>query len=324
MTTTIRNNKKLRFAVIVLCAVLVIAALMPTSALAASSLLRLGSTGSDVTTLQERLIELGYLDYPNATGYFGTLTKTAVTRFQTKNGLTVDGIVGSQTQAALYASGVKSMILRVGSWGEAVKSLQLKLKALGYFNGTGTGYYGSVTRAAVISFQMANGLTADGIAGPITHKALFSGSAVTESASSASAATDSTSAAASTASTDAIAEIALEQLGKSYVLGTQGPTTFDCSGLAYYAVTQAGFSATRMSAAGYFTYSAWESVGGIANLQKGDLIFFRSESSSSISHMGIYIGDGQFVHASSGQAKVMTSTLSTYWTNLYMGARRVS
>ena len=108
------------------------------------------------------------------------------------------------------------------------------------------------------------------------------------------------------------------------MLGTQGPTTFDCSGLAYYAITQAGFSATRMSAAAYFTYSAWESVDGISSLQKGDLIFFRSESSSNISHMGIYIGDGQFVHASSGQAKVMVSTLGTYWTNLYMGARHVS
>lgn len=318
MTTTIRNHNKFRFAVIVLCAVLVLAALMPTSALAASSTLKLGSSGSEVTTLQERLIKLGYLDYPNATGYYGTLTKTAVTRFQTNNGLTADGIAGSKTQAALYASSAKSMVLKVGSSGEAVKSLQLKLKELGYFSGTGTGYYGSVTRAAVISFQTAYGLTADGIAGPITHNAAFSGSASAASVSSSSTTTTST------ASTDAIAEIALEQVDKAYVLGTQGPTTFDCSGLAYYAITQAGFSATRMSAAAYFTYSAWESVDGISSLQKGDLIFFRSESSSNISHMGIYIGDGQFVHASSGQAKVMVSTLGTYWTNLYMGARHVS
>jgi cell wall-associated NlpC family hydrolase len=133
----------------------------------------------------------------------------------------------------------------------------------------------------------------------------------------------STVSSSSSASTSAIAEIALNQVGKSYVLGTQGPTTFDCSGLAYYAVTQAGYSATRMSAAAYFTYSAWASI-SFSNLQKGDLIFFRSETSSSITHMGIYIGNNQFVHASSGQAKVMVSTLSTYWTNLYMGARRVS
>jgi peptidoglycan hydrolase-like protein with peptidoglycan-binding domain len=308
MTTTIRNNNKLRFAVIVLCAVLVLAALMPTSALAAGSTLRLGSSGGEVTTLQQRLLALGYLDAPGTTGYYGTVTQTAVTRFQTINGLTADGIAGSRTQSALYASSAKSMVLKVGSSGEAVKSLQLKLKDLGYFGGTGTGYYGSVTRSAVISFQSARGLTADGVAGPLTHKAVFGGSASVSSASSQAA----------------IADIALTQVGKAYALGTQGPTTYDCSGLAYYAITHAGFSATRMSAAAYFTYSAWQSVGGVGNLQKGDLIFFRSETSSSITHMGIYIGDNQFVHASSGQAKVMVSSLNTYWTNLYMGARRVS
>ena len=318
MNTTIRNHKKLRIAVIVLCAALVLAALMPTTALAASSTLRLGSRGSEVTTLQEKLLDLGYLDYSGSTGYYGTLTQTAVIRFQQNNGLTVDGIAGSKTQSALYASTAKRMILRYGSSGEAVKALQLRLKELGFFGGTGTGYYGPVTYAAVQRFQTACGLTVDGIAGPITHTRAFSNSACTASAASVSAP------AASSASSDAIADIALSQVGKAYVLGTQGPTTYDCSGLAYYAVTQAGFTATRMSAAAYFTYSAWPSVNGISNLQKGDLIFFRSETSGSISHMGIYIGNGEFVHASSGQAKVMVSTLSSYWTNLYMGARLVS
>jgi peptidoglycan hydrolase-like protein with peptidoglycan-binding domain len=314
MTPTIRNCKKLRFAVIALCVALTLAALTPATASAAGSVLKLGSSGSAVTTLQERLIALGYLDYPAATGYYGALTQTAVTRFQINHGLAADGIAGSNTQSALYASTAKSMVLRYGSSGEAVKALQLRLKELGFFGGTGTGYYGDVTRAAVVSFQTANGLTADGVAGPITHNRAFSGNASTAGAAAQ---------AAPAASAAAIAEIALGQVGKPYALGTQGPETFDCSGLAYYAMTQAGFSVTRMSAAAYFTNSAWASVGGIASLQKGDLIFFRSETSSSITHMGIYIGDNQFVHASSGQAKVMVSTLTTYWTNLYMGARRV-
>jgi|AGTN01.3.fsa_nt_gi Putative peptidoglycan-binding domain-containing protein len=312
MKTTIRNGKRLRLAVVVLCAVLILTALTPT-AFAAGSTLKSGSSGSEVTRLQERLLALGYLDYSGATGNYGALTKTAVIRFQQNNSLTADGVAGSRTQAALYASGAKSMVLKAGSSGEAVKALQLRLKKLGYFGGTGTGYYGSVTLAAVKSFQKARGLTADGIAGPATHNKAFSAGAGSAASS-----------AASSVSTGAIAEIALNQAGKRYALGTQGPTTFDCSGLAYYAITQAGFSATRMSAAAYFTYSAWESVGGVSGLQKGDLIFFRSETSSSITHMGIYTGNSQFVHASSGQAKVMVSSLSAYWTNLYMGARRVS
>ena len=68
-------------------------------------------------------------------------------------------------------------MLRVGSSGEAVQTLQLKLKELGYFSGTGTGYYGSVTKAAVIAFQQANGLSADGIAGPNTRNKVFSNNA---------------------------------------------------------------------------------------------------------------------------------------------------
>ena len=313
MKTTIRNSRKLRIGVMMLCAALILTALMPTVALAGSSTLKLGSSGSEVTALQERLLKLGYLDYPSATGYYGTTTKTAVTHFQRNNGLTADGIAGSATQSKLYASTAKSMVLKVGSSGEAVQALQLKLKALGYFSGTGTGYYGNVTKDAVIRFQKACGLTADGIAGPATHNKAFSGSVPTAGSTN-----------TSTASAAAIADVALTQVGKGYVLGTQGPTTYDCSGLAYYAITNAGYSATRMSAAAYFTNSAWSSVSGISNLKKGDLIFFRSETSSNITHMGIYTGDGQFVHASSGQAKVMVSTLSTYWTNLYMGARRVS
>ncbi len=310
MKTTIRNSKRLRIAVVMLCAALALTALMPTVALAGNTTLQYGNSSSEVTALQERLLKLGYLDYPNATGYYGVTTKTAVIRFQKNHGISADGVAGPQTQSAIYASTAKSMVLKAGSSGEAVQALQLKLKSLGYFSGTGTGYYGSVTRDAVIRFQKASGLYADGIAGPATHNKAFSGSAPAVTAAA--------------TSTAAIADIALTQVGKGYVLGTQGPNTYDCSGLAYYAMTNAGFSVTRMSAAAYFTNSAWASVGGTANLKKGDLIFFRSETSSSISHMGIYTGDGQFVHASSGQAKVMVSTLNTYWTNLYMGARRVS
>ena len=73
-----------------------------------SATLRLGSSGSSVTTLQKRLHALGYLDYSGATGYYGSLTKTAVIRFQQQNGLSADGIAGSITQSALYASSLKA------------------------------------------------------------------------------------------------------------------------------------------------------------------------------------------------------------------------
>ncbi|NLT98312.1 MAG: hypothetical protein GXW96_09235 [Christensenellaceae bacterium] len=302
------KKKHLRRIVTVVCMIAVLIAMAPT-ALAASPVLKLGVSGSEVTKLQSRLIALGYADFSEATGYFGSATQTAVIRFQSNHGLVVDGVAGSATQSRLYSSSAKSLILKPGSSSEAVRALQLRLKELGYFSGTGTGHYGEVTLAAVKAFQKARGLAVDGIAGPKTRIQAFS---------------KASAPAASAPDAAAIADIALAQLGDPYLLGGNGPDKFDCSGLAYYAMMNAGFSVSRLSSAAYSQVSSWAKITGTGSLKKGDLLFFYSESWSSINHMGIYIGDGQFVHASSGQGKVMVSTLSnSYWAGHFAFARRV-
>ncbi|MGI5848609.1 MAG: peptidoglycan-binding protein [Christensenellales bacterium] len=311
-----KKNKALRHAVIItICIVAVLIMMMPTAFaadLTSGTLLKIGSTGDSVSSLQNRLHNLGYLDYKGSTGYYGALTKTAVVRFQNNHGLAADGIAGAATQAKLYSSFAKSLILNIGNRGEAVTTLQAKLKELGFYTyGSITGYYGSITKSAVLGFQKAYGLAADGIAGPVTRNKLFSG-------------TVSPTAAMPNTSASKIAYIAAAQVGKPYVLGGSGPSSYDCSGLAYYALNNAGYSVSRLSAAAYSEYSAWTKITGTALLSKGDLIFFRSDSSSYISHMGIYIGNGQFVHASSGQAKVMISDLgNVYWARNYVFARHV-
>ena len=304
------KKRNVRLVVLVVCVLTILFAAVPT-AMAAGATMSLGSRGDNVTALQNKLLTLGYLDYPSATGYYGALTKTAVIRFQNNNGLGADGIAGPLTQNKLYSSTAKSLILKVGSSGEAVQTLQLQLKKLGYFSGTGTGYYGSVTREAVIAFQRANGLSADGIAGPATRKKAFS---------------NNTASAPNIASTSAaaIADIALKQMDKPYALGGNGPSRYDCSGLAYYAMTNAGYKVPRYSASAYSDMSSWSKISKTGSLQKGDLVFFRSDTSSYISHMGIYTGDGQFVHASSGQNRVMVSSIdNVYWARNFVLARRV-
>jgi len=302
------KKKHLRRIVTVVCMIAVLIAMAPT-ALAASPVLKLGVSGSEVTKLQSRLIALGYADFSEATGYFGSATQTAVIRFQSNHGLVVDGVAGSATQSRLYSSSAKSLILKPGSSSEAVRALQLRLKELGHFSGTGTGHYGEVTLNAVKAFQKARGLAVDGIAGPKTRIQAFS---------------KASAPAASAPKAAAIADIALAQLGDPYLLGGNGPDKFDCSGLAYYAMMNAGFSVSRLSSAAYSQLSSWTKITDVGSLKKGDLLFFYSESWSSINHMGIYIGDGQFVHASSGQGKVMVSTLSnSYWAGHFAFARRV-
>lgn len=302
------KKKTIRLIILAICVLTILFAAVPT-AMAAGTTMSLGSRGDDVTTLQNKLLALGYLDYPSATGYYGTLTKTAVIRFQRLHGLSSDGIAGPLTQGKLYAASAKPLLLRVGSSGEAVQTLQLKLKELGYFSGTGTGYYGSVTKAAVIAFQQANGLSADGIAGPNTRNKVFSNNAAAVPQQS-------------TAS--AIADIALAQMDKPYLLGGNGPDSYDCSGLAYYAMTNAGISVPRYSASAYSEMASWTKIPDTGSLQKGDLVFFRSDTSSYIGHMGIYIGGSEFVHASSGQSRVMTSSIdNVYWARNFVLARRV-
>lgn len=157
--------------------------------------LTLGMKGDDVKSVQTKLIALGYLT-GKADGVYGTATESAIRRFQTRNGLTSDGICGEDTVKALYSStaidagssvtpspkpvdeSAPTRILRPGMSGDDVKSVQSRLKALGYYTGTVDGNYGTGTMAAVASFQLRNNLSADGVAGKRTYKKLYSSDAL--------------------------------------------------------------------------------------------------------------------------------------------------
>ena len=106
---------------------------------------------------------------------------------------------------------------------------------------------------------------------------------------------------------------ALAQVGKGYVMGTTGPSTFDCSGLMYAAYKQVGISLPRTSQA---QFSAGTSVSK-GDLQPGDLVFYYG----GITHVGMYIGNGQIVHAANPNTGVVTASVNSM---PYQGARRVS
>ena len=136
-----------------------------------------GCTGDAVKTLQDKLNALGY-NSGSVDGIFGAKTYAAVTAFQKANSLGVDGIVGKLTWGKLYGVSpampvetttvVGRPMVSYGSRGDAVRKLQELLNALGYDCGSVDGIFGSKTKAAVLAFQKANGLGADGIVGPLT------------------------------------------------------------------------------------------------------------------------------------------------------------
>lgn len=144
--------------------------------------LKLGDSGAQVKTMQNRLIALGYIS-GSADGEFGSTTEAAVISFQKRNSIYADGIAGPSTLSKMYGSGAKkasSVVSNLGSLkrgmnGGAVRSLQDQLRTLGFYNGSTDGDYGAGTEAAVIAFQQANGLKADGVAGTATMNAIFGG-----------------------------------------------------------------------------------------------------------------------------------------------------
>ncbi|NLJ98983.1 MAG: hypothetical protein GX320_06950 [Tissierellia bacterium] len=189
------NKKTISFVLILVIMTLAFAPMVDASS---NRLLRLGSRGSDVRTLQQRLNSLGY-NCGNADGIFGTRTYNAVRAFQSKNGLAVDGIVGKDTRSKLFSGSTtpsrggtstnssgnttstsKSApitgLLRRGSRGSQVVTLQNRLNQLGYNCGKADGIFGTATYNAVVKFQRANGLAVDGIVGNATISKLYSGS----------------------------------------------------------------------------------------------------------------------------------------------------
>ena len=148
------------------------------------------------------------------------------------------------------------------------------------------------------------------------HTAYVSGKYLSDEAG-ASSSSGSISSGSGTA-TD-IANFAMSFVGYSYVWGGMSPSTgFDCSGLMYYVLTQYGYSMKRV-ANDQMTQGTAISRD---NLQVGDLVFFGYGSYAN--HVGMYIGNGNFVHASTPSTGVRVNSLNeTYYNTRYIGARRI-
>lgn len=191
--------------------------------------------------------------------------------------------------------------IRFGEEGEEVKVLQEQLAKAGYEVSI-DGDFGLSTEKAVKAFQTDRGLEADGIVGALTYKALV-GREMPVSRSM------------STNRTRRLVQEALRYQGVPYYFGGTTPNGFDCSGFTRYVYAQVGVTLPRMADSQYYDLPE------VSELQVGDLVFFETYEPGP-SHVGIYIGNRQFVNASSSRGVVVDSLDSGYWSARYIGARR--
>ena len=119
---------------------------------------------------------------------------------------------------------------------------------------------------------------------------------------------------------ETVVNLAYAQLGKPYVWGAEGPNSFDCSGLIHYVYKQAGVSMPRSS-------KEQSNVGTKINksdLQPGDLIFSSTDGTGGVSHVSIYVGNGEMIHAPrTGKNVCKVSINNSYWSKAYLYAKRV-
>ncbi len=138
--------------------------------------LKEGVEHSSVATLQERLMELGFMENDEPTQYYGAVTATAVKTFQRQNGLDQDGVTGPDTLAAILSPEAKYYAVSSGISGSDVKRIQNRLYELGYLSAPEevNGTFDETTEKAVTKLQEINQLDIDGKVGRQTINLLYS------------------------------------------------------------------------------------------------------------------------------------------------------
>jgi cell wall-associated NlpC family hydrolase len=117
-------------------------------------------------------------------------------------------------------------------------------------------------------------------------------------------------------------KIALGHLGKPYVYGRIGPESFDCSGFVYGTHRELGIHLPRTSLNQSQIKAAKISR---EDLQRGDLVFFDTSDGGVVNHSGIYLGNGEFIHASSGKAYSVTiSSLEAWYKDKFRWGKRIN
>ena len=253
-----------------------------------------GDTGNEILGIQKKLIAAGYK--ARETSEYDANTKWAVRLFQKDNGLTVDGILGAVTYKKLMGKPLPATIKTVSKKKEISEKDALLLSH-------SDSNRESTAITSTVKHKKGKNAAPQGLTFKKkgkTYKGLDSGHQPVSG------------------NVKEVLTYANTFTGVPYKFGGTTPAGFDCSGYIRYVFQKIGFDMPRQADEQYTVGKKVEKN----NLQPGDLVFFETYEPG-ISHSGIYIGDGQFISATSSSGVAVADIDDSYWGPRYVGAKRV-
>lgn len=292
--------------------------------------------GETVRVLQQKLSNLAYYD-DELDGAFGVLTEHALKKFQTDHHILASGQAEIDTVKAIIKAEINMYMEQLTSLSESiypgmhsndVKIAQKALYYFGYYEGEIDGIYGPLTTKALEiaeeehDLELIQEISQDSLAQLYEEekKQVDTESENNEAVSKEEEVTEEKADVKPvekehTTNADVI-QVAHSLIGTPYVWGGTSPSGFDCSGFIQYVYNTQDQTVPRTVS------DMWNFATPVDAPSVGDLVFFETYKAGP-SHMGIYIGDGKFIHAGTSSGVDVAEMSNSYWEQRYLGAKRV-
>lgn len=274
--------------------------------------------GEIVSNIQHKLQKTGHYE-DKIDGVYGLLTEHAVKGFQSSNNLEVTGAVDYETMQRLIQEEKRIQFAQIAhiideisfsEQSDKVKQVQEILFYYGYYDGTIDGIYGPLTENAISKLYSDNILqnSSEELSESTTTSVQEIEEETNETIDVVHVTADSTS--------QSVIHTATSLIGTPYSWGGTSPNGFDCSGFIQFVYDQHDITIPRT------VNEIWNFATEVGEPSIGDLVFFETYQAGP-SHLGLYIGNNEFIHAGSSNG-VQTSHLNeSYWQSRYLGAKRI-